>query len=125
MNGKENGKRGFPGAALWFLALGPAAWLAHFLFFYSAAGIACARPGLGAGALWTPGTLATVAALVAVAAVARRGQRERRRERSAAETETSVRKWRFLGGLLLGIAAVSALAIAVTAVLPLVVGACR
>lgn len=119
-----NDRGTFPGKALWFLALGPAAWLAHFLLFYSAAAIVCARAGVGADALAVPGALATAGALAMVAAVALRGHRARAFNR-ARETAGPRRGNRFLGGLLLGIAAVCTAGIIVTASLPFVIGACR
>ena len=110
----------FTDMELWYLAAAPATWLAHFVVLYGAAAIACTRPEPGLGNLLWPGIVATAAALGAVTIVAVRGFRAIR----PPATATDSGKRSFLGELLLGIAAVSALGILVTATVPLVSGGC-
>ncbi len=110
----------FSDIELWYLAAAPATWLAHFVVLYGAAAIACARPEFRSGDLLWPGVVATAAAFGAVAIVAIRGCRALRAPASA--DNGGARS--FLGELLLGIAAVSALGILVTASVPLVSGGC-
>jgi hypothetical protein len=112
--------RHFTAPELWYLAAAPAAWFTHFLVLYGAAAVVCARPGLGAPYLLWPGVLATLLAWLIVALVAMRGYRAfRPRATGEALGEQS-----FLGELLIGLAAVSAVGILLTALVPLVIGVC-
>jgi hypothetical protein len=113
-------RRHFTPSELWYLAAAPAAWFAHFLVLYGAAAVVCARPDLGPSHLLWPGSLATVLAWILVALVAVRGYRACRHR-----TGNDDAGWlAFLGELLLGIAAVSAVGILVTAAVPLIIGVC-
>ena len=40
-------RRHFTALELWYLAVAPAAWFAHFVVLYGAAAVVCARPDLG------------------------------------------------------------------------------
>ena len=113
-------RRHFTASELWYLAVAPTAWFAHFVVLYGAAAVVCARPDLGVPHLLWPGALATVLAILLVTLVAVRGYRACRHR--AADDDAG---WpAFLGELLLGIVAVSAVGILVTASVPLVIGVC-
>ena len=60
-----------PPESLWWLAVPPAIWLAHFSVCYSAAVAACGRWGVEVGPL-TPVAIATVVAILALGAAQRR-----------------------------------------------------
>lgn len=106
---------------LWYLAAGPATWLLHFIVLYAAAAIICARPSVAMTGLGRVNIIASALALAAAAVVAYRGIRTLRESRLPGDE----RGLEFIGRLLLGLAAVTAGGILVTAAVPFLAGACR
>lgn len=116
-------------AGLWPLVVGPAAWALHFLLCYLTVAIYCAKSvaaaplGVVQVALW----LYTLLALVVITACGWRGWRQHRagREPLPHDAGTAADRRRFMGFATFLLCALSAVAVAYTALAIAVIRTCR
>ncbi|HTV19010.1 MAG TPA: hypothetical protein VMG12_10075 [Polyangiaceae bacterium] len=114
---------------LWWVAVAPGVWAAHFLLSYATAAVWCAKRGSDAPLALARTAIAafTLLGLVAVGAVALRGLRGYRRGggEPRLDIDTSLARHQFMGFTLLSLAGLSAVAIVYQALAAVFIGSCR
>lgn len=115
--------------SLWWLAVGPGIWFAHFMVSYVTGAVWCAKFAPG-GAFWSVRTAVLVYTLVALAgiiAVGWRGYRHHRfgKARLPHDENTPQDRHRFLGFATLLLCGLSFIATLYSALVVVFIGSCR